>query len=93
MAYPTKPEPYSLPPAAPFHNHGLTPAGWVLALGVCFGVLLGGIGLAIDLHLLLWIGIALVICAIIASFILHATGRGQPTRLTQTRRAASWYKD
>lgn len=93
MAYPTKPEPYSLPPAAPFHNHGVTPAGWALALGVCVGVLMGGVGLAVSQMLLVWIGIGVVVASIVVSFILHATGRGQPTRLTQTRRAGSWYKD
>lgn len=83
-------EHYRLPEGVPFDNHGRTTAGWTFAIGVCVGVFVAGLGLIFS-PALVWTGAVIVLISAVVSFALHLTGRGQPTRLTQTAKSGPWY--
>lgn len=58
-------------------HHGKTPAAWVGALTALVGFFVGGTGLILGPNwLVFWIGIAIVVLALIAARILVAVGLG-----------------
>ena len=70
-------ETYTLPKAAPNHNHGRTPAAWVLCWGVAAGALLFAIGI-ITAPVLMWVGGGVMALSAVASAIMAGAGLGQP---------------
>ncbi|MPV38958.1 HGxxPAAW family protein [Georgenia subflava] len=78
MAQTPEPHTYTLPPAAPFTNHGRTPAAWVLMLGASLGVLVFGVGLILNLMWVIIVGIVVALGSLVISQILRSMGMGQP---------------
>ena len=72
-------EPQDLPePASP--NHGMTPAAWVLSVGIVIAFLAAGVGMMISTMWLIWVGIAIAVVALASGAALRALGYGQPLR-------------
>jgi len=70
-------EPQDLPdPAAP--NHGMTRAAWVLNTGLVIAAIVIGVGMMLERDIVTWIGVALVVLALVAGGVLRALGHGQP---------------
>ena len=58
-------------------HHGKTPAAWVGALTALVGFFVGGIGLILGPNwLVLWIGLGIVVVALIAARIMQVAGMG-----------------
>lgn len=72
------PKSYTVPPP-PHHNEGKTVAGWTLNLGIVAGALIAALGVVTGgLTTLTWIGIAVIVVAIVAGIGLSLAGMGQP---------------
>lgn len=91
MAQLPEPETYTLPPAAPFANHGRTRAGWTLMLGACLAFLLAGIGLAASIPVLTTVGIVVAVVSLAVSQIMRAMGMGQPDARPADPEERDWY--
>ncbi len=57
-------------------HHGRTPAAWAGTLIAMAGVLVGGIALVVQNWPVFWVGIALLVVALIVTKVLQATGHG-----------------
>lgn len=72
------PKTYAVPPP-PHHNEGKTVAAWTMNLGIVLGSLGIGIGMVVSsLSILIWIGAAVVLLAVIGGVVLSKAGLGQP---------------
>lgn len=71
-----------LPVAAPFHNEGMTPAAWVMAVGIMIASVLIATGMIASITPLIIAGAVLVPLALIISGGMRAAGLGQPPRPT-----------
>ena len=72
------PKTYTVPPP-PHHNEGKTAAAWTMNLGIVLGSVPIAAGLILpDLDILLWIGAAIVLLAIVLGVVLSSAGLGQP---------------
>lgn len=72
------PKTYAVPPP-PHHNEGKTAAAWSMNLGIVLGSLGIGIGMVVsELSILIWIGAAVVLLALILGAVLSLVGLGQP---------------
>lgn len=91
MAQTPQRQTYSLPPAAPFGNHGRTTAAWVLLWTVVAAFLLGGLGLMLEATWLVIVGVAALVVGVVASVVLRGMGLGQPTGSEGDERARDWY--
>lgn len=91
MVQTPEPETYSLPPAAPFANHGRTRAGWVLMWGVCIGFLVAGVGLAASMPVVAIIGAVIAVLAVVVSQVMRAMGMGQPDAHPADAQEQDWY--
>jgi hypothetical protein len=67
-----------LPPAAPYHNEGKTVASWIAMLIVTIGAAVAGIGVVVAQAWLFWVGIGIVVVALIVGYVLRNMGYGQP---------------
>ncbi|WP_448071916.1 HGxxPAAW family protein [Georgenia yuyongxinii] len=86
-----EPESYTLPPAAPFTNHGRTKAAWVLMWGVCLGFLVTGLGLVLSETTLTIIGVVLAVGSVVVSLIMRGMGLGQPAAVAVQQNDRDWY--
>lgn len=86
-----QPQTYTLPPSPPFHNHGRTKAAWALVWGVSLGVLLGGLGLILEVSGLVIAGVAVTVLALLVSIVMRSMGLGQPD--SPEREDRDWYDD
>jgi hypothetical protein len=84
---------YTLPPAAPYSNHGRTPAAWVLMLGVCLGFLIGGIALMLGLDWLVIVAVVVAVVSVVVSMIMRGMGLGQPAPIPAREGERDWYSD
>lgn len=58
-------------------HHGKTPAAWVGALTALVGFFVGGIGLILGPNwLVFWVGLGIVVLALIAARVLQVAGMG-----------------
>lgn len=72
------PKTYAVPPP-PHHNEGKTVAAWTMSLGIVLGSLAIGVGMVVsDLNILIWVGAAVVVLALIVGVVLSLAGLGQP---------------
>ncbi|GAA4422303.1 hypothetical protein GCM10023169_16490 [Georgenia halophila] len=78
MAQIPQPQTYTLPPAAPNHNHGRTKAAWVLAIGASIGVLVVGLGLIFSSMPVTVAGVVVTVVALVVSAVMRGMGLGQP---------------
>ncbi|MEN5073406.1 HGxxPAAW family protein [Isoptericola cucumis] len=68
-----------LPPAAPPTNHGHTVAAWTAMIGIMLGVAIGAVGMLPGVaDVVLWIGVVVVVGALIGGVVLRSLGYGQP---------------
>ncbi|TRW46198.1 HGxxPAAW family protein [Georgenia yuyongxinii] len=90
---PQTPEPqsYTLPPTAPFTNHGRTKAAWVLMWGVCLGFLLTALGLMLSQMVVIIIGVVLAVGSVVVSLVMRGMGLGQPSPVTVGQDGRDWY--
>lgn len=90
---PQSPEPqtYTLPPAAPFTNHGKTKAAWTLMWGVSIGVLVVGLGLILESRAVEIGGVAILVLSLVVSQILRGMGLGQPAPTSAPSKEPDWY--
>ncbi|MCK6209013.1 hypothetical protein KZX45_00450 [Georgenia sp. EYE_87] len=92
MVQTPEPHTYSLPPAAPYANHGRTKAAWVLMLGVCLGFLLAGVGLIISNDVIVIASVVITLGSIVISVIMRGMGLGQPVpRAGDEAEKKDWY--
>ncbi|MHB1063153.1 MAG: HGxxPAAW family protein [Georgenia sp.] len=91
MAPTPEPETYTLPPTAPFANHGRTRAGWTLMVGVCLGFLLAGVGLAVSVQPLVIAGVVVAVGSLVVSQVMRAMGMGQPATHAGEHEEQDWY--
>jgi hypothetical protein len=57
-------------------SHGSTPAAWTGVILALLGFLTGGIGLVVGSWLVFWIGVGLVVAALVVAKIMQAAGLG-----------------
>lgn len=57
-------------------HHGNTPAAWTGAIIAFVGFVVGGIGLVLLNWTVFWVGVALVVVSVIATFVLQKMGKG-----------------
>lgn len=69
-----------VPEAAPFHNEGMTPAAWVMAVGLMVTSVLVAVGMIASIGALIIAGIVLGPLSLIVSGAMRAAGLGQPPR-------------
>lgn len=86
-----QPETYTLPPAAPFANHGRTKAAWVVMWGVCLGFLVTGLGLMLSNQVVVIVGIVLAVGALVLSLVMRGMGLGQPAPAPVHGDERDWY--
>lgn len=67
-----------VPDVAPFHNEGMTPAAWVMAISLMVAALLVAIGMIASITWLIIAGVVLGAVGLIASGAMRAAGMGQP---------------
>lgn len=72
------PKSYTVPPP-PHHNEGKTVAAWTMNLGIVLGSVPIAAGLILpEMTVLLWVGAAIVLLAIVLGVVLSRAGLGQP---------------
>ena len=57
-------------------HHGNTPAAWTGTVIVLIGFVVGGLGLALDLMVVFWIGVALLPLGALVGFVMGKMGYG-----------------
>ncbi|ASK66963.1 hypothetical protein CFK39_15395 [Brachybacterium avium] len=83
------PKSYAVPPP-PHHNEGKTVAAWTMNLGIVLGALAIGVGMVFaGLNILIWVGAAVVLVAVIIGLVLSRTGLGQPRHYGEAQAAAT----
>ncbi|SEA40297.1 hypothetical protein SAMN02910418_01529 [Bowdeniella nasicola] len=80
---------YSLPPAAPYANHGHTRASWIFVALVLLGALVVSIGMVLYSLPTQIVGGVIIVAAAVLGIGFRAAGKGQP-RTVVTR---DWYED
>ncbi|GAA1636459.1 HGxxPAAW family protein [Georgenia ruanii] len=86
-----EPETYTLPPAAPFANHGRTKAAWVLMWCVCLGFLVTGLGLMLSNQVVVIVGVVLTVGGAVLSLVMRGMGLGQPATAGVHTDQRDWY--
>lgn len=90
------PKSYAVPPP-PHHNEGKTVAAWTMNLGIVLGSLGIGVGMvwSEQLSILIWVGAAVVLLAVLVGMVLSKAGLGQPRAygVTQAARTAEGSAD
>ncbi|RPF28149.1 HGxxPAAW family protein [Georgenia muralis] len=86
-------EPYTLPSAAPYSNHGRTPAAWVMTWGVSLAFLVGGLSLMIEADWLTIVAVVIAVAAVVVSVVMRGMGLGQPAPPPARERERDWYSD
>lgn len=67
-----------LPPAAPPRNHGHTTAAWVTVTLVLVGAVVSSIGVVLGEEWMFWVGLGVVVVALVLGRVLKMLGFGQP---------------
>ncbi|WP_199421787.1 HGxxPAAW family protein [Actinotalea solisilvae] len=67
-----------LPPAAPPRNHGHTTAAWVTVTLVLVGAVVSSLGVVVAEAWLFWVGLGVVVVALVLGRVLKMLGFGQP---------------
>ncbi|MBD5787312.1 hypothetical protein IF650_14140 [Cellulosimicrobium terreum] len=66
-----------LPPAAPPTNHGHTVAAWFTMIGIILGSLVAAVAFVIPSVVLFWVGMGIVVVALLGGLVLRNMGYGQ----------------
>ncbi|MBF0689326.1 MAG: hypothetical protein IR158_16365 [Cellulomonas sp.] len=82
---PTRTETMHLPPTTPPTNHGRTVAAWTTTWGVVLGGVVAALGVALTLAWLFWVGMGIVVLALVLGKILQLLGHGQGGAATLAR--------
>lgn len=67
-----------VPDVAPFHNEGMTPAAWVLSIGIMVAAVLVAVGMIATINALIIAGVVVGVVSLLASAAMRAAGMGQP---------------
>jgi hypothetical protein len=78
-----------LPSAAPPTNHGHTTAAWVTVSLVIVGAVVASVAVLTALPWLFWVGIGVVVVAVVVGLVLKVLGLGQPGGPRRRSAAAS----
>ena len=71
---------YTVPPP-PHHNEGKTVAAWTMNMGIVIGSVPIDAGLILpEMTVLIWVGAAIVVLAILAGVVMSKAGLGQPKK-------------
>nr|NLD41456.1 hypothetical protein [Actinomycetales bacterium] len=81
---------YIAPRGAAPVNHGRTTASWTLVWLLVAGVLVAGIGFAVDRAPVLIAGLVIAVGGLVAGAVMRRLGMGQPTQVSAAR---DWYTD
>ncbi|SDS56209.1 HGxxPAAW family protein [Paraoerskovia marina] len=73
----TQPVADYLPPTVPPDNHGHTTASWTSMIGIMLGSLITAVGLVVATPWLSWVGLAVVLIAVVVGGVMRAMGYGQ----------------
>lgn len=87
--HPTRTETIHLPPAVPATNHGRTVAAWTTTWGVVLGGVVAGLGVALTLAWLFWVGVGVIAVALVLGKVLQVLGHGQGGAATLARERRS----
>ncbi|MCC2313150.1 HGxxPAAW family protein [Cellulomonas xiejunii] len=82
---PTRTETMHLPPTTPPTNHGRTVAAWTTTWGVVLGGLVAALGVAFTLVWLFWVGMGVIVLALVLGKVLQLLGHGQGGAATLAR--------
>jgi hypothetical protein len=82
---PTRTETMHLPPTTPPTNHGRTVAAWTTTWGVVLGGVVAALGVALTLAWLFWVGMGIVVLALVLGKVLQLLGHGQGGAATLAR--------
>lgn len=66
-----------LPPTTPPDNHGHTTASWVAMIGIMLGALVTAVGVVVSIAPLTWIGLVVIVVALVSGGVMRAMGYGQ----------------
>lgn len=77
----------SLPPSAPWTNHGRTVAAWTTVTLVLIGGIIAGLAVMAAMAWLFWAGMGLVLLGIVLGKVLQMAGYGQGGTNTLERQA------
>ncbi|MDF1489441.1 HGxxPAAW family protein [Tessaracoccus caeni] len=61
-----------------YYHHGRSPAAWAGSITGAIGSVVTAIGAIGPMWTVLWIGVAIIVVAIVGTMILKAMGYGQP---------------
>ncbi|GCE77381.1 HGxxPAAW family protein [Cellulomonas biazotea] len=81
----TRTETVHLPPTVAPVNHGKTVAGWTTTYGVVGGGLVAALGVTFALVWLAWVGLGIVVVALVLGKVLQSLGYGQGGSHTTAR--------
>ncbi|GIG28868.1 HGxxPAAW family protein [Cellulomonas marina] len=85
----TRTEAVHLPPVAPATNHGSTVAAWTTVYGILAGAVLASLGVMFALVWLFWVGMGVVVVALLVGFALRRAGFGQGGEKTKAKAEAA----
>lgn len=68
-----------LPESAPPTNHGHTTAAWVTVSLIMVGAVLASVAVIVSQPWLFWVGLGVVVVAVVVGLVLKVLGLGQPT--------------
>ena len=83
----TRTEAMHLPPQTAPANHGKTVAAWFTTVSVVVAFTVAALGVAFAVVWLFWVGLGLVVLALIGGLVLRAAGHGQGGAKTKERQA------
>ncbi|MBD7917011.1 hypothetical protein H9657_01775 [Cellulomonas sp. Sa3CUA2] len=82
---PTRTETMHLPPTTAPTNHGRTVAAWTTTWGVVLGGVVAALGVALTYAWLFWVGMGVIVVALVLGKVLQLLGHGQGGAATLAR--------
>jgi hypothetical protein len=61
-----------------YSSHGNTPAMWTACTIIMIASLVGGLGVIAKQQAVFWVGVALVVVALVVGYVMSLMGYGQP---------------
>ncbi|GAA2520771.1 HGxxPAAW family protein [Rarobacter incanus] len=71
-------QPFELPDDQPNHNEGRTLAAWFAMLGIVLGAIVATLGVCLGQYVIIAVGAAVVVAALLGGYFLRLAGQGQP---------------
>ena len=82
---PTRTETMHLPPTSAPTNHGRTVAAWTTTWVVVLGGVVAGLGVALTLAWMFWVGLGVIAAGLVTGKVLQVLGHGQGGAATLAR--------